>query len=119
MGVPRGVDWMYTRVFRPLRGETSRAGDPAYAMTVDRAMSLVNEGFATHARGAGTRGMGVCQRDGLRKDTGSEETVTHHQPGVEPPRRTPHTDAACVREPARAPRAPGHEAAQLGSARGP
>ena len=49
--------------------------------------------------------MAVSQRDGLRKDTGSEAHITNRRPDGEPPRRAPHTDTA-------APGAPGHEATQ-------
>jgi MFS family permease len=78
---------------------------PTHATAEDGSRSLVNEGFATLARGAGTRGMVVCQRDGLRKDTRSEENVTNRRPDMEPPLPAPHTDIAT-------PGAPGHEAAQ-------
>jgi MFS family permease len=54
--------------------------------------------------------MVVSQRDGLRKDTRSEEKVTNRRPDVEPPLPAPHTDIA-------APGALGHEAAQQGGAR--
>src|SRR3989440_12574105 len=104
-----GLD-VYSHVFHPPRGETPHAGDPAYATAAEGSRSLVNEGFATLARGVGTRGMVVCQRDGLRKETRSEETVTPRRSGVEPPQRAPHPDTA-------APGAPEHEAAQPGSAR--
>src|SRR2546429_6426357 len=85
----------------PQRGETPHAGDPAYATAAEGSRSLVNEGFATLAGGAGTRGMVVDQRDGLRKDTSSEETVISRRPGAEPRRRASHPDTA-------APGAPGH-----------
>src|SRR5437763_5917927 len=123
----RGLD-VYSHVFHPPRGETPYAGDPAYATAAEGSRSLVNEGFATLARGAGTRGTVVCQRDGLRKDVRSEATGTPRRPGVEglrpaptqsrqPLRRVPHTDTAGVREHTRAPGAPGLEATQQAGAR--
>jgi MFS family permease len=54
--------------------------------------------------------MVVGQRDGLWKDTRSEETVTSRRPGAEPLRRASHPDTA-------APGAPGHEAAPPEGAR--
>src|SRR5712691_7296171 len=53
--------------------------------------------------------MRVCQRDGLWKDTGSEEKVTNCRPDVDPPRRAPYTDTT-------ASGVPGPEAAQPGGA---
>src|SRR5262249_44878934 len=94
----------------PPRGETPHAGDPAYATAEEGWRSLVKEGFATRARGAGTRGVVGCQRDGLRKDTRSETKVTNCRPDVEPPRRASQPDTAT-------PGAPGHEAVPQEGAR--
>ena len=69
--------------------------------------SPVNEGFATLPWGAGTRGMVVSQREGLRQDIRSEENVSNARRDGEPPRRSPYADTE-------APGAPGREAIQQG-----